>query len=225
MLIFKKYLHTLTLLFKEPRQVIDSFLHGEYKSYLHPFKFCLAGVVIVTLINMLSLDFSFEPNMSDLPAGSELLGQMSEWTQIVSVNAATQFLPLSLALLFIVSLSIGAMIFLRGQTNGFFDHIVINTFSVGSAILVLPLMIPVWGLSGIPLTDSTVNSTMPAILIAGVILWIYYLYFRPGGFMQWIRIISAYATGYLIYLLLLGIVSSVTAYFLFAIERISEISG
>lgn len=225
MSFLNKYLNTLTDLFNNPRRVIDSFLHGEYEAYLHPFKYCLTGVVVVIIVNTLALDFSFQPDTGDLPEGSELLRQMSEWTQIVSVRAATQFLPLSLALLFIISLSIGAVIFLRGETNGFFDHIIINTYSVSSAILVLLLMIPVWGLSGIPLTDSFVNSTMPAILVAGVMLWIYNLYFRPEGFMQWIRIISAYATGYLIYLLLIGIVSSVTAYFLFAIERISEISG
>lgn len=111
------------------------------------------------------------------------------------------------------------------MTNGFFDHIIINTYSVGAAILILPLLIPVWSFSGQPLTDPFINSTVPAMVVAGAILWIYNLYFRPTGFMQWLRILSGYITGFVIYVLLTGLVSSVIAYSAFVIERISNISG
>jgi hypothetical protein len=180
---------------------------------------------LVILINTVLLDFSFEPVAGNVPAELKSLRQMTEWTQIVSVRAATQFLPLSLFLLFVVSLAIGAMFFLRRLTNGFFDHIIINTYSVGVALIFLPLLIPVWGLSGLPLTDPFINSTVPAMVVAGVIIWIYNLYFRPTGFMEWIRVLSAYITGFVIYVLLSGLVNSVIAYSVFVIERISQISG
>ena len=128
------------------------------------------------------LDFSIEPVTRNITAESEALRQMGKMTQIVSVRAATQFLPLSLFLLFIVSLAIGAMIFLRRQTNGFYDHIIVNTYAVGAAMTVLPLLIPIWAFSGQPLTDPFINSTVPAMMVAGVVLWIYNLYFRPDGF-------------------------------------------
>lgn len=205
--------------------MIDSFLSEGNSSYVHPFKFCLTGTASVIILNTILLNFSFEPLAGDISAESEVLRQMSVWTQIVSVRAATQFLPLSLFLIFIISLSIGAVIFLRGMTNGFFDHIIINTYSVGAAILILPLLIPVWSFSGQPLTDPFINSTVPAMVVAGAILWIYNLYFRPTGFMQWLRILSGYITGFVIYVLLTGLVSSVIAYSAFVIERISNISG
>lgn len=225
MSFIRKYFHTVVTLFTDPRVVIDSFLHENGGSYMHPFKFCLTGTVLVILLNTLLLDFNFEPVAADVPAESEALLQMSEWTQIISIRAATQFLPLSLFLIFIISLSAGAMIFLRRLTNGFFDHIIINTYSVGAAMLMLPLLIPVWGFSGVPLNDPFINSTVPAMVVAGVVLWIHNLYFVPTGFMQWLRVLSAYITGFVIYVLLSGFVSSVIAYSAFVIERISNISG
>lgn len=192
---------------------------------MHPFKLCLTGTIVMILLNTVLLDFSFKPVAGDIPAESEVLRQMSAWTQIISVRAATQFLPLSLFLLFIISLSIGAVIFLRKLTDGFYDHIIINTYSIGAAMPVLPLLIPVWGFSGQPLTDPFINSTVPAMVVAGVVLWIYNIYFRPTGFMQWIRILSGYITGFVIYVLLSGLISSVIAYSAFVIERISNISG
>lgn len=223
--MFKKYINTLQVLFGEPRQVIDSFLHGEYESYQHPFKFVLIGMILVISINTLALDYTIEPDLSDLPADSDVIRMMGEWTQIVSVRAATQFLPLSMFLLQIIALSIGAILFLHGKTNGFFDNIIINTYSVGASMIALPLLLPVWGLSGQPLTDPFINSTVPAMVVAGVILWIYNLYFRPSGFMDWIRILSAYVTGFVIFVLLSGILSSAVAYTITIIQRISEISG
>ena len=225
MTFLKKYFQTLSSLFKNPRQVIDAFLHESPGSFVHPFKFCLMGTLLVVALNTLVLDFSFEPVAADIPAESEALKELSSWTQIISVRAATQFLPLSLFSLFVISLSIGGVIFLKGQTNGFFDHIIISTYSIGAALMALPLMIPVWGFSGIPLTDPFINSTVPAMVVAGVVLWIYNLYFRPDGFLQWIRVLSAYVTGYVIYVLLVGLASSVIAYVIFAVDRLSQISG
>lgn len=225
MSILKNFIHTLKILFKEPRQVIDSFLNSEYEPFLHPFKFALIGVILVVLINTLALDYSIEPDLADLPADSEAIRQLSEWTQTISVKAATQFLPLSMFLLQIIALSIGAVLFLRGKTNGFFDHIIINTYSVGAAMIAVPLLIPVWGLSGQPLTDPFINSTVPAMVVAGVILWIYNLYFRPLGFLDWIKILSGYVTGFVIFVLFKGLLVSVIAYFIFAINRLMAISG
>jgi hypothetical protein len=225
MSLFKKYTNTLKTLYSEPRQVIDSFLHGGYDSFLHPFKFVLIGVISIIVINTLALDYTVEPDLSDLPSESEVIRLMGEWTQIVSVRAATQFLPFSMFLLQIVALSVGAMLFLRGKTDGFFDHIVINSYSIGASMIALPLLLPVWGLSGQPLTDPFINSTIPAMVVAGVILWIYNLYFRLNGFMDWIRVLSAYVTGFVIFVVLSGIVSSAVAYTITIIQRISEISG
>jgi len=156
---------------------------------------------------------------------NEDLRQLAEWTQVASVRAATQFLPLSMFFVLIISLAGGSMLFLRGKTGGFFDKIIINTYAVGASFVALPLLIPVWQFSGESLLDPFMNSTLPAMVVAGVILWIYRLYFNVDSFMDWIRILSAYITGYVIYVIITGFMSAVIGYVLFAVNRLSELSA
>ncbi|MFO7846376.1 MAG: hypothetical protein R6V27_07435, partial [Balneolaceae bacterium] len=175
-----RYSKTFQILLTEPRQVIDSFLKTDDSPYTHPLLFCLAGAFAVILMNTLILDFNFELVAEDVPSDSETVRQMAEWIQVVSVRASTQFLPVSLILFGIASLSLGAILFMRDFTDGFFDHLIINSYSVGVAIIGLFILIPIWGFSGFSFTNSIVNSTIPAIIIAGIILWVYSLYFRPS---------------------------------------------
>jgi hypothetical protein len=46
-----------------------------------------------------------------------------------------------------------------------------------------------------------------------------------NGFMDWIRVLSGYVTGFVIYVLLKGLLASVIAYFIFAVNRLLTISG
>lgn len=221
--LISRFYQTVRSMLKEPRQVIDSYLHGESKDFMHPLLFCFTGASILIVLNTLFLDFSFDPVAEDLEGESEALRQLTYWTKIVSVRASTQFYPLSLILLGIISLSAGAILFLRDKTNGFFDLLVINAYSIGAAILILPTMIPVWAFSGQPLTDPFINSTFPAMVVAGIILWIYSHYFKPSGFLEWLRILSGYITGYVIYVLFSGFAASVLGYMIFAINRLSSL--
>lgn len=223
--LISRFYQTVRSMLNEPRQVIDSYLHGESNDFMHPLLFCFIGAAILIVLNTLFLDFSFDPVAEDPESESEALRQLTYWTQIVSVRAATQYLPLSLILLGIISLSAGAILFLRDKTNGFFDLLVINAYSIGAAILILPIMIPVWAFSGQPLTDPFINSTFPAMVVAGIILWIYSLYFKPSGFLEWLRILSGYITGYVIYVLFSGFAASVLGYMIFAIDRLSSLSA
>jgi len=209
----------------EPRQVIDSFLNGIRGSFLHPILFCVIGTIIVMLLNYLFVDFSFTPQTGEAIPKDKNLQRLAEWTQIISVRAATQFLPLTMLFLMIFSLSVGGILFLKGKTGGFFDHLVINTYAVGASLLFLIVMIPVWQLSGWSLLDPVMNSILPAAITAGVILWIYRLYFHVESFMGWIRILSSYITGFFLYTILAGFLSSVIGYMIFAVERLAEISG
>ncbi len=221
----KKYIHTIRSLFTEPRQVIDSFLSESRDQYTHPFLFCLTGAIIVVALNTLIGDFSFNVQVDEAVSENEDLRQLAEWTQVASVRAATQFLPLSMVFVLIISLAGGSMLFLRGKTGGFFDKIIINTYAVGASFVALPLLIPVWQFSGESLLDPFMNSTLPAMVVAGVILWIYRLYFDVDSFMDWIRILSAYITGYVIYVIITGFMSAVIGYVLFAVNRLSELSA
>jgi len=192
---------------------------------MHPFLFCLIGAAVVILLNTLLFDFSVDPQVDESVADNENLLRLTEWTQIASVRAATQFLPASMFFVLILSLSVGGLLFLRGKTGGFYDHIVINSYAIGASFFVLPLLIPIWMFSDQSLLDPFLNSTLPAMFAAGIILWVYRLYFSIDSFMDWIRILSSYITGYVIYVILIGFLSAVVGYMLFAIERLMEISG
>lgn len=205
--------------------MIDSFLNESGDHYSHPLFFCLAGAIIVVALNTLIGDLSFNVKLDETVTENENLRQLAEWTQVASVRAATQFLPLSMFFVLIVSLAAGGMLFLRGKTGGFYDKIIINTYAVGASFVALPLLIPVWQFSGESLLNPFMNSTLPAMVVAGVILWIYRLYFNVDSFMDWIRVLSAYITGFVIYVIITGFMSAVVGYVLFAVNRLSELAA
>jgi len=219
-----RYIKTLRLLFSSPREVIDSFLHNPGE-YIHPFLFCIVGAGTVVLLNTLLGDFSFTPQLGEISGQSEDLRVLAEWTQIVSVRISTQLLPLAMLFLLIVSLSFGGAIFLRDEVRGFYDHLVVNSYAVGATIPVLVILIPIWQFSGQSLLDPLINNAIPGVLIAGTVLWIYQLYFHPDTFLEWIKILSAYITGYVIYGFMAGFLASVAGYMIFAMERLSELSA
>ncbi len=222
---FTTYLKTFRALLTIPSEVIGSFLKGEKKSFQHPFLFCLTGAVAVVLLNTLFVNFHFVPDTPNVDPEQAQLQQITEWMQMVSVRAATQFLPVTLFLTLIVSLSIAGLVFLRKKTEGFYDLLIINTYSTGASFVILPVLIPVWAWIGLPLTDPFINSTLPAMLIAAVILWIYRLFFDVSSFADWLKILSSYIAGYIIYVIFSGFLASVVAYMLFVTERISNLSG
>ncbi len=220
-----KYIETVRSLFSEPRKVIDNFLKGGRTGYSHPFIFCLTGAVAVILLNTLFVDFIVSPQVDEVASNGEDLQQLAEQMQITSVRAATQFLPLSMFLLLIISLSIGGILFLHEKTEGYYDQLIINSYATGASFLTLPILIPIWQFSGQSLLDPFMNTTLPAMVIAGVILWIYRLYYKVDSFIDWIRILSSYITGYVIFVMLLGVLSAVAGYMIFVFERLFELSG
>ncbi|MCC5913628.1 MAG: DUF3667 domain-containing protein [Balneolaceae bacterium] len=226
--MFSSYFKTFRSLFNEPRNVIDGFVHGDGERFMHPFKFLMIGLIIVLILNSALVDFSFEPT-AQATAGvdeeNEQLVEIAEWIEVSNVRLSTQFLPVSLMLLFIPMLALGGMIFLRNQTDGFYHNLMINAYAVAAAFPVLLILIPAWILLPAPLTDPFMNSTMPAVLIAGVVIWICNSYLRPDGIMEWIRLISSYATGYIFYIIISGFAAGVVGYLFFVVNRIMELSG
>jgi hypothetical protein len=225
--MFTTYKNTFQALVHTPRDVIDGFIHGRGAQFTHPFRFLVTGAVLCLLLNTLLVDFSFEPQPADIiaDAENEHVLEIAEWIQVSNVRSSTQFLPLGMALLFVPMLALGGLIFLRNNLEGFYSNLILNSYAVGVSMLPLLAMIPVWLFLGYPLTDPFVNSTIPAVLVAGVIIWIYKLYLNPAGLMDWIRLISAYATGYILYVILNGFAAGVIGYTGFVVNRIMELSG
>lgn len=150
---------------------------------MHPFKFILIGLALTLILNTLLVDFSFNPDVSSvvLDDGNEQMKQLAEWIQVSNIRAATQFLPLGLMVLFIPMLSLGGLIFLRNEMEGFYSNLILNSYTVGASMLSLLPLIMIWMFLGYPLTDPLVNSTLPGVLVAGVIIWIYQLLMPKYG--------------------------------------------
>ena len=225
--MINNYIQTLKTLFTTPRNVIDAFVYEGHKSHMHPFKFLIIGALFITLLNSVLVDFTFTVDTSDLDTitDSEQAIQIAEAIQISNVLASTQFLPVSMMLLLVPMLTIGGLIFLRENTDGFYNNLILNSYAVGTATLFLIFLIPFWMMTNTPFTTTIVHTSLPGVILAGVIIWIYSLYLRPDGIMGWIRLISTYATGYALYIIISGFVSGVIGYMVFVVNRIIELSG
>lgn len=225
--MISSYKKTLLTLLSTPRNVVDGFVHGAGQNYMHPFKFLVIGVFFVVILNTLFVDFSFDPQPlnSEISVGSEQMVEIAEWIQVSNVRVATQFLPFSIVLIFIPSLAIGGLIFLREDLEGFYSNLILNSFAVGASVITLLAMIPIWMLIDAPLTDPIMNSAIPTMLVSGIMIWIYKQYLHTSSLLGWIRLISSYATGYIFYVILSGFFAGVIGYIFFVINRILELSG
>jgi len=222
----KNYKHTYKKVLQQPRDVIDGFIHSkESRKYQHPFLFGIIGMVFVLLMNTIFVDFSIEAELAGVEAENEQLQQIAEWIQVVTVRASTQFLPLAMFILLIPLLSLPGLYFFRHQTDNFYSNLILNSYTVGASILAVLAAIPFWIFLDVPLTDPFMNSTLPGVLVASVGIWVYRQYFRVSDLMGWIRIISSFLTGYILFVLVKGFASGIIGYMFFAVNRIMEISG
>lgn len=219
------YINTLKNTLNHPRAVVDGFIEGDRKSSQHPFIYCLIGIVVVIMMNTLLVDFSFTPQLSEIETEDEQVQQMAEWIKIANIRASTQFLPLMMFLLMIPMLSLPGLFFFRDEFEGFYSNLILNSYTVGSSMVALLALIPVWILADLPFTDPFMNSTLPAVLMASVGIWIYKQYFMVSSLMGWIKILSSYITGYVLFVILKGFTAGVTGYMIFAVKRILELAG
>ena len=229
------YIFTLKTLWSAPRDVIDSFLHAEpeqdqLRTYSHPFACILISTLLLLLLmNIIPVDYSFEPagmqtEMSDEPV-NEQIAEITAWIEVSNIWAFTRFLPLSAALILIPMLSLGGLFFLRESVSGFYENLILNVYTVSASMPVLVLLVPAWMLSGLPVSDPMMSSTLPAVALAIPMLHLYRQYLRPSDFLGWVRLISSYATGYILFAVLTGFASGLIGYLAFAVNRILELSG
>lgn len=222
----KNYIDTLKNLLLHPRNVVDGFIHSkEDYSFQHPFLFAVASGILVILLNTFLVDFSVQIDPDSIQAEDEQVRQIAEWVQVVTIRLSTQFLPLSMVFLLIPMLSLPGLFFFREQTDGFYSNLILNTYTVGASIIILIAAIPAWIFSGLPLTDPFMNSTLPGLMVAAVGIWIYKNYFSVSDVMGWVRILSSYISGYVLFIIVKGFAGGIIGYMIFAINRIRELSG
>lgn len=223
--MFQKFKTTFKEIYNHPRNVIDQFLESDDRDFFHPFLFLIIGALVVAAANTILVDFSFEPILGEFDTDNEQMREIAEWIQVSTVRSTTQFLPISSAFLLVPMLSIGGIFFFRDYITGFFSLLVMNSYAVGATMLFQLLLIPFWMFSGLSLLDPMANATLPALAIAIPTLWIYKSYIMSSGFLTWVRIISTFIVGYVLYAVITGFAASVIGYMIFALQRISEMSG
>jgi hypothetical protein len=218
------FFKTLKQLFSHPTDVIDTFVMGGRGEYMHPFLFSFTLALLIVVLNTLFVDFNTEFPELDIGPQNEQLVEMTNTIRDANLRAITQFLPVTILLLLIPSLSLAGTFFFKENTDGFYHNLILNTYTAGASLLSLLCMIPVWMIIDLPLTDPLMNSTLPAVLVAGVILWIYKEYIRISSWMGWLKMVSSYIVGYVLFTILAGFAASVAGYMIYVINRLAEIS-
>lgn len=223
--MLKNFIYTTKVLLNDPKSVINGFIYAGNRSYLHPFPYLITGIVVVTLLNTLFIDFS-EISLSFTfdDSQEQSVEQIGKWIEVVTLRMSTQFLQLSLLIL-IPLLSVSGTFFFREHTDGFYSNLILNSYFIGVVNGVLLLLIPIWILSGVSLSHPFLSVMLPGVLIGFTLLWMYHCYFKINSMMGWIRAVSTIISGYIFYYFLTGFLAGVIGYMIFAVNRIIELSG
>jgi len=222
----KNIISTIFELFAHPRNVVDSFLSRQHRKFSHPFPFLVGVCLFVAAILIVSdwLFFDFTPVV--LPDNeNETVAQIQLWVEMVSRSMVTTFLPISSVVLLVPALSISGLIFFRNELNGFYDNLILNTYVVAGSTLFTLLWIPVLWIYPEVITVNSVRLTVAIALIGLPLLWMYHKFFPNKTAMSVIRQLSTAASGIVLYIVLSGFASGILGYMIFAIRRISELSG
>jgi len=220
-----RFIDTLKDTLNHPRNVVDPFINEQETTYMHPFKFCLIGVILIVGFNSLLVDFTIEPTIDPELADNEQMQNVAAWMEATNVRLMTQFLPVGMLFVLVPALAIGGNFFLKESMEGFYSHIILNAYAAGTAIISLLILIPVWAFLNIPLTDTFMHSSMPAFLIASVMIWIQKVYFMASSFMDWLRILSSFVIGYVIFALLINLTGGIIGFLSYSVFQIMEALG
>lgn len=225
MVEMKRFILTLSELFKRPGSVVDSFLTDRNTMYTHPFIFMLGcSLLILVFLQISDLLFLDLPNVMTTDSENESVAQIQLWVETVSRGMSTLVLPLSSVILLVPALSLSGLIFFRKDLNGFYENLILNVYAVSAATLFGIFWVPIlWIYPEVSISNSA-RFTAAFIMTGMPLLWIYYRYFPGKSPISLIRQISTAASGFIIFILLSGFVSGVLGYMIFAIQRIAELS-
>lgn len=206
-----------------PDNVIDPFVLEKRKRFLHPFSYGLIGVIIIVSLYSLVLGYR-TPTLADLM--SEEVGQFHQltyWIEYSKLKVSTFLLPLSMLLLLTPSLAFAGLLFFRERIEGFYYNLILSAYAVGTALLALVVLVPIWFFIPSALFNMTITTYLPLALAGFVVLRVYQRYFFMEGVRSWIQILSNYTLGAVIFILLENFSASVIGYFIFAVDRFVEI--
>lgn len=220
-----EYYKTLREMCTNPEKVIDSFVLKEETQFQHPLSFGLIGVIIVVAIYSLVLGFR-TPMLADLVSKEiDQYQQLTYWVSYANLKVSTFLLPLSMFLLLTPSLAIPGLFFFRKNIDGFYYNLILSAYAVGTSVLALLILVPVWLIMPSTLFNSFVTAYLPLGLVGIVIFRIYERYFFMEGIRSWIQILSSYLLGCVLFMMLKSFSAGILGYFIFAVNRFLDIWG
>lgn len=217
---------TIRELYLHPRNVIDAFLSHQKGKYTHPFKL-LAVISLITAAMLLIagaivLDL---PDISTTVGENENITEIQMWAESVSRSLMTTFLPVSTFFLLIPSLAVSGLIFFRSELDGFYENLILSTYTVAASNLFALLWLPILLINSELILNSSARASIAVTIQALPILWIYQKYFKNRLPISIIRQLSTAASGFVLFIILSGFISGILGYMIFAILRIAELSG
>ncbi|MDZ7720943.1 MAG: hypothetical protein U5K72_19140 [Balneolaceae bacterium] len=218
-----EYVKTFREMLINPENVVDSFVLEEKTNYMHPFSYGLVGVIIIMILYSLLLGYR-TPILADFVSREiDQYQQLTYWIQYADLKLSTFLLPLLMFLLLIPSLAITGLFFFRDNISGFYYNLILSSYAVGTSVIALVVLVPIWFIAPSTLFDSAVTTYLPLILVGIVILRIYERYFLIEDVRSWIQILSSYTLGCIFFLVLESFSISVVGYFIFAVNRFLDI--
>ncbi|MCG2590691.1 DUF3667 domain-containing protein [Rhodohalobacter sulfatireducens] len=218
-----EYVRTFREMLITPGKVVDSFVLDEKSNYMHPFSFGLIGVIIVIALYSLVLGYRTPILAEFVSKEIDQYQQLTYWIQYADLKLSTFLLPLLMFLLLIPSLAIPGLFFFRENIEGFYYNLILSAYAVGTAVVSLLVLVPIWLVSPSTLFNSTITTYMPLVLVGIVVLRIYERYFLMEGIKSWIQILSSYTLGCILFLVLESFSISIIGYFIFAVNRFIDL--
>ncbi len=216
---------TVTDLFKQPVQVIDSFVEGSRENYLNPFLYVALSALVLALITSFIVTYPQAEVTGVAPEQmKEMEGFRMEQFQdvmgVVALKMNTRFLGF-LNFLLIPVLALTSMIFFRESHSGFYGHLILNAYAVGQTNVTLLILVPVWALFQSQLTEPAIHLYPAVFLIGLVLLMTYNGYFHFDKMADWVRGFSALIIGYFFYSLVAGFVVAFIAFIVYMAKAVA----
>ncbi len=218
-----EYLKTFREMFTRPENVIDTFVLKEKSKFQHPFIFGVMGIVIIMLLNFIFVDFNTGLQTSFVDSNSDQISQLNYWIEYAKLKVSTQFLPLTMFFLLVPSLTLPGIFFFRNEIDGFYYNLILNSYTIGTSVFALLVLIPIWIQDQTTLSDTGLRSYLPLIFTSLLALFIYRKYFTIDDLRGWMRIISSFTMGCFIFLMLKSFSAGIIGYFIFAVNRFLDI--
>tara|TARA_R110002072_G_scaffold12269_5_gene53494 strand:- start:1185 stop:2048 length:864 start_codon:yes stop_codon:yes gene_type:complete len=132
--------HSSILMFKNPAKVINDYINGITKPYIHPFRYLFLWLTIQIFLMFSTGLFDMIQSQMAL----ELQAQQQDSEFQLAVNQAIRKYMQIFFVLSIPFLAWGTRLLFRKKRLNFAEHLVVNSFGYGTTLLMSTLILPLY---------------------------------------------------------------------------------